>query len=166
MQYAGSRHFSMFDCKEYNQSDFSIGHPVMSICRVFSCVDGRWCLLWPLHFSWRNSTSLCPATFCTPRTNLPVTPHISYFLLFHSSPLWWKGHLNLVLVWEGLIHLHNLSTSAALAFVLGHGFELLWDWLPLSVWVSPMEAWDSCGLLLGPWFCCSRHWRSSIWAPP
>ena len=31
--------------KEYNQSDFGVDHLVMSICRVFSCVIGRWCLL-------------------------------------------------------------------------------------------------------------------------
>ena len=30
---------------EYNQSDFSIDHLVMSMCRVFSCVVGRGCLL-------------------------------------------------------------------------------------------------------------------------
>ena len=30
--------------------------------------------------------SLCPASFCTPRPNLPVTPGID-FLLLHSSPL-------------------------------------------------------------------------------
>ena len=29
-------------------------------------------------FSWRNSVSLCPASFCTPRPNLPVTPGNSY----------------------------------------------------------------------------------------
>ena len=23
---------------------------------------------------WQNSVSLCPASFCTPRPNLPVTP--------------------------------------------------------------------------------------------
>ena len=28
-------------------------------------------------FSWQNSVSLCPASFCTPRPNLPVTPGIS-----------------------------------------------------------------------------------------
>ena len=32
-------------CKEYNQSDFAVGHLVMSVCRVFSCVVGRGCLL-------------------------------------------------------------------------------------------------------------------------
>ena len=33
---------------KYNQSDFSVGHLVMSMCRVFSCVVGRGCLLWPV----------------------------------------------------------------------------------------------------------------------
>ena len=28
-------------CKEYNQSDFSVDHLVMSMYRVFSCVVGR-----------------------------------------------------------------------------------------------------------------------------
>ena len=37
-------------CKEYNQSDFGIDHLVMPICRVFSCVVGRRCLLRPVRF--------------------------------------------------------------------------------------------------------------------
>ena len=28
-------------------------------------------------FSWQSSVSLCPASFCTPRQNLPVTPGVS-----------------------------------------------------------------------------------------
>ena len=40
--------FSIFGCKEYNQSDFGIDHLVMSTCRVISCVVGRGCLLWPV----------------------------------------------------------------------------------------------------------------------
>ena len=28
-------------------------------------------------FSWQNSMSLCHASFCTPRPNLPVTPGMS-----------------------------------------------------------------------------------------
>ena len=35
----------IFGCKEYNQSDFGVDHLVMSMCRVFSCVVGRGCLL-------------------------------------------------------------------------------------------------------------------------
>ena len=36
--------------QEYNQSDFGIHNLGMSMCRVFSCVVGRGCLLWPVHF--------------------------------------------------------------------------------------------------------------------
>ena len=43
----------------------------MSMCRVFSCVVGRRCLLWPVHFLGKT-LSLCPASFCIPRPNLPV----------------------------------------------------------------------------------------------
>ena len=34
-------------------------------------------------FSWKNSVSLCPASFCTPKPNSPVTPGIlnSYFCI-------------------------------------------------------------------------------------
>ena len=42
---AGPWHFSIFGCKEYNQSVFGVDHLVMSVCRVFSCVVGRGCLL-------------------------------------------------------------------------------------------------------------------------
>ena len=37
--------FSTFGCKEYTQSDFSVDHLMMFMCRVFSCVVGRGCLL-------------------------------------------------------------------------------------------------------------------------
>ena len=33
-------------------------------------------------FSWQNSISLCPASFCTPQPNLPVTPGIPRFPTF------------------------------------------------------------------------------------
>ena len=29
-------------------------------------------------FSWQNSITLCPTSFCTPRPNLPVTPGVSW----------------------------------------------------------------------------------------
>ena len=43
-----SQSFSIFGCKEYNQSDFADDHLVMSMCKVFSCVFGRGYLLWPV----------------------------------------------------------------------------------------------------------------------
>ena len=39
-------------------------------------------------FSWQNSVNLCPASFCTPRPNLPVTPGISLLPIFaFQSPI-------------------------------------------------------------------------------
>ena len=66
-----------FGCKEYNQSDFGVDHLVMSMCRVFSCVVGKMVFSMISAFSWQNSVSLCPASFCTPRPNFPVTPGVS-----------------------------------------------------------------------------------------
>ena len=54
----------------------------MSMCRVFSCVVGRGCLLWPLRSLGKTLISLCPASFCIPRPNLPVTPGVSWLPTF------------------------------------------------------------------------------------
>ena len=59
-------------------------------------------------FSWRNSVRLCPASFCTPRPNLPVTPGItlaSYFCIpvLHNE----KDIFGRVLVLQGLVGLHR-----------------------------------------------------------
>jgi len=54
----------------------------MSICRVFSCIVGRECLLWPV-CSLGKILSLCPAPFCTPRQSclLPQVSLTSYFCI-------------------------------------------------------------------------------------
>ena len=58
--------------QEYNQSDFGIEHIVASTCRAVSCVVGRQYLLGPVCF-WHSSVNVCSASFCTPRTNFPVS---------------------------------------------------------------------------------------------
>ena len=41
-------------------------------------------------FSWQNSISLCPASFCIPRPNLPVTPGVSWLPTFaFQRARWW-----------------------------------------------------------------------------
>ena len=75
------QNFSIFGYKDYNQSDFGIHHLVMSMCRVFSYDVGRVFTMTSV-FSWQNSLSFCPASFCTPRPNLPVTPGISLLATF------------------------------------------------------------------------------------
>ena len=74
----------------------------MSMCRVFSCVVGRGCLLWPV-CSLGKTVTLWSASFFTTRPNFPVTPGISWLSTFafesaimvkematHSSSLAWK----------------------------------------------------------------------------
>ena len=54
-------------------------------------------------FSLQNSIGLCPDSFCTPRPNLPVSPHISCLPTFaFQSAIMKKTSLFWVLVLEGL----------------------------------------------------------------
>jgi len=100
------------------------------MCRVFSCVVGRGCLLWPvcslgktllafalLHSIFQGQICLLLQVFLD-------------FLLLHSSPLQWKGHLVEVLVLKGFICLHRTIQHQLLqCYWLGHTFGLLWYWL-------------------------------------
>ena len=56
------------------------------------------------------------------------------FLLVHSSPLWWKGHLFLVLVLKGLVGLHRtIQLQLLQRYWLGHRLGLLWyEWFALE----------------------------------
>ena len=45
--FADCRELLHLGCKECNQSHFGIGHLMLSLCRLFSYVVGRVCLLWP-----------------------------------------------------------------------------------------------------------------------
>ena len=52
------------------------------------------------------------------------------FLFLHSSPLWRKGHLFLVLVLEGLVGHHSTIQLQFLWHLwLGHRLGLLWYWM-------------------------------------
>ena len=65
----------------------------MSMCRVFSCVVGRGCLLWPVRFLGKTLLifALLHSTF---QSQICLLLQLSLdFLLFHSSSLCWKGHL-------------------------------------------------------------------------
>ena len=79
---------------------------------------------------WQNSYSLCPASFCSPRPNLPVTPGISWLPHFaFQSPMIKRTSFGL-LVLEGLVGLHRTFQLQLLQhYWLGHRFALLWYWM-------------------------------------
>ena len=81
-------------------------------------------------FSWQNSVSLCPASFCTPRPSLPVTPGISWLPAFaFQSPIM-KRTSFWVLVLEGLVGFHRTIQLHLLQYYWsGHRLGLLWYWM-------------------------------------
>ena len=99
----------------------------MSICRVISCAVGRGSLLWPLCSPGKTLLAVAllhsvlrGQTYLLLQVSLEVLP-------LHSNPLWWKGHLFLVLVLEGLlfssISLHWLLRKAFLSLL-----AILWNY--------------------------------------
>ena len=73
-------------------------------------------------FSWQSSVSLCPASFCTPKPNLPVKSRYlltSYFCIPVSYDE--KDIFFCVLVLEGLVGLHKTVQLQLLQnYSLGH----------------------------------------------
>ena len=58
-------------------------------------------------FSWQNSISLCPASFCTQRPNLPDIPGVSWLPIFAFQSPVMKRTSFWVLVLKGLVGLHR-----------------------------------------------------------
>ena len=102
----------------------------MSMCRVFSCVLGNGCLLWPLHSLGKTllAFALCHSVL---QGQICLLLQVSLnFLLLHSSPLEWKGHLFQVLALAGLLYLHrSIQIQLLQHYWLGHRLGLLWHWI-------------------------------------
>ena len=102
----------------------------MSMCRVFSCVLGRGCLLWPLHFLGKT---LLVFALLHSKFQSQICLLLQAFLdslLLHSIPLWWKEYLFGVLVLEGLIGLHRtIRLQLVWHYWWGHRIALLWYWM-------------------------------------
>ena len=81
-------------------------------------------------FSWQNSISLCPASFCTPRPNLRVISGVSWLPTFaFQSPIMKKTSF-LVLVLEGLVVLHRTVQLQLLQhYWLGRRLGIPWYWM-------------------------------------
>ena len=83
----------------------------MSICRVISFVVGRGCLLWPVYFLEKTLLAFALLHFLLHSQTYLLLLVSHDFLLLHSSPLWWKEHLFLVLVLEGGIGIEPFNFS-------------------------------------------------------
>ena len=74
----------------------------MSMCRIISYVFGLGCLLWPV--CSLSKALLAFASFCTPRSNLPVTPGISWLPAFaFQSPIMKRTSVS----YKSLVGLHR-----------------------------------------------------------
>ena len=86
-------------------------------------------------FSWQNSVSLCPASFCIPRPNLPVTPGISQLPTFaFQSPIMKRTSFLDISSKRSCRSSYNHSTSAS--SVTGWGIDLDYhdsEWFALEM---------------------------------
>ena len=102
----------------------------MSMCRVFSCVVGRGCLLLlvcslsKILLAFALLHAVLQGQMCL------LLQMFLAFLLLHSSLLKWKGHLFWVLVLKGLVGLHRAIQLLLLQhYWSGHRLGLPWYWM-------------------------------------
>ena len=96
----------------------------MSMCSLLLCCWKR-VFAMTSAFSWQNSISLFPASFCTSRTNLPVIPGVSWLPTFvFQSPIMTRTSF------LGLSSKKSCGSAVHLQLLqhywLGHRLGLLW----------------------------------------
>ena len=120
LQSMGSQRFR--HTEQLNWTDVYVrSHLLCCWIRVFAMITA---------FFWQNSVSLCLLHFVLQGQTCLLLQVSLDFLLLHSSPLWWKGHLFLVLVLEGIVgHHRTVQLQLLQHWWLGHGLGLLWYWI-------------------------------------
>ena len=120
-------------------------------------------------FSWQNSVSLDMLHFVLQGQIGLLLQVFLDSLLLHSSPLWWKGHLFVVLVLEGLIGLHRtLQLQLLQSYWLGHRLILLWYWMVClgNEQISFCRFWDCIQALHFGLFCWLWGLLRFFWGIP
>ena len=75
-------------------------------------------------FSWQNSVSLCPSSFCTPRPNLLVTPGISWLATFAlQSPMMKRANVYNF----NMLNSYNLINILIINSILSHSNNDFWN---------------------------------------
>ena len=120
-------------------------------------------------FSWQNSISLYPASFCTPRPNLPVTPGVSWLPAFaFQSPIM-KRTSFLGVSSRRLVGLHRTVQLQILQrYWLGHRLGLLWYWMVClgNEQRSFCHFWDCIQVLYFELFCWPWWLLHVFWGIP
>ena len=124
----------------------------MSMCRVFSCVVGRGCLLWPVHSVGKTLLAFALLHFDS-RTKL--ASYSSYLLTSYfciPAPYGEKDIFFLVLVLEGLIGLHRTSQ---LSFFGISSWSIDLDYCDVE-WFALEMNWDHSVIFeIAPKYCIS-----------
>ena len=98
----------------------------MSMCRVFSCVVGIGCLLWPVCSLGRTLLAFALLHFIL-QGQTCLLFQVSWLHTFASQSTMIKGHLFLVLLLEGLVgHLRTVQLQLLQHYLSGHRLGLLW----------------------------------------
>ena len=96
-------------------------------CRVFSYVVGRGCVLWPVRSLGKTLLAFALLHSVLQGQICLLLQVFLGFLLLHSSPLQWKGHLFWVLILEVLVGLHRTIRLQFLQhYCSEHRLGLLW----------------------------------------
>ena len=127
----------------------------MSMSRVISCIAGRGCLLLPVCFLDKTQLAFALLHFLFQGQTCLLLQVSFDFLHWNSNPLWWKGHL-LMLVLEGLVVIHKTIPIQVLWHPWsGHGLGLLWCWM-ICLGKEPRSFlcfWDCIQVLHFSCFC-------------
>ena len=141
----------------------------MSMYRVFSCVVGRGCLLWPVHSLGKTLLAFALLHSVLQGQICLLFQVFIHFLLLHSSPLYWKGHPFWVSVIEGLVGLHRTVQLQLLQhYWLGLRLGLLWYWMvcPGNKQRSFCRFWDCIQVLHFGLFCWQWWLLHFFWVIP
>ena len=111
------------------QSDLSIDHMMMSMCRGVSCCWKRVFAMTSVLCLGKTLLIFALLCFVLQGQSCLLLQVSLTFLFLDFSPLWWKGHIFFVLLLEGLV---GLQIQLPCYYWLGHILELLWFWM---VWL-------------------------------
>ena len=125
---------------------------MMFMCRVFSCVVGRGYLLWPVRSLGKTLLAFDLLHFVLQGQICLVLQVSLDFLLLHSRPLSWKGHLLLVLVLGSLVGYHRTIQLKFFGIIVW-GIDL--DYCGIEWFASEMNRNHLVIFEIAPKYCIS-----------